>query len=188
MTEEQLHTFERFAVSQHEAVNHLYDEYLPYQHHLLLVVKNGKRFKHLIKMFKYNATQRYWNYEPLSFEVENSVIAALWGHDLFEDTHVNYNWCKEYANEYTCELIFALTNSKGRNRKERQDEAYYKGLREVPGAIFCKLCDRIANVEYGKLMGSRQIEMYKKENSEFVEKLYDENLKEMFDYLNDLLK
>jgi hypothetical protein len=57
--------------------------------------------------------------------------------------------------------------------------------------VFVKLCDRIANVQYGKMTKSRMFEMYKKENDEFVVQLgWDRKEShpygEMFRYLNNL--
>ena len=53
------------------------------------------------------------------------------------------------------------------------------------------MCDRIANVQYSKMTGSRMFEMYKKENDEFIVKLgYDDTNThpyfEMFSYLVNL--
>ncbi len=69
------------------------------------------------------------------------------------------------------DIIYALTNEKGRNRAERGNDKYYEGIRNTPGAIFVKLCDRIANVQYSKMTKSRMFEMYKKENPEFMSKV-----------------
>ena len=46
------------------------------------------------------------------------------------------------------EIVYALTNDKGRTRAERAGEQYYAGIRETPYAPFIKLCDRMANMSY----------------------------------------
>ena len=46
------------------------------------------------------------------------------------------------------EIVYALTNDKGRSRAERAGEKYYQGIRETPYAPFVKLCDRLANITY----------------------------------------
>jgi hypothetical protein len=69
------------------------------------------------------------------------------------------------------DIIYAVSNEKGKNRKERANDKYYEGIRNTPGAVFVKLCDRIANVQYSKMTGSRMFEMYKKENTEFIKEL-----------------
>lgn len=46
------------------------------------------------------------------------------------------------------EIVYALTNDKGRTRAERAGEKYYQGIRETPYAPFVKLADRLANITY----------------------------------------
>jgi hypothetical protein len=46
------------------------------------------------------------------------------------------------------EIVYALTNEKGRNRKERAGKRYYEGIRNTPYAPFVKMCDRVANIRY----------------------------------------
>ena len=84
-----------------------------------------------------------------------------------------------------------FTNEKGKNRKERANDKYYEGIRNTPGAVFVKLCDRIANVQYSKMTGSRMFDKYREENDNFVIKLgfYDNHrYVEMFNYLNQLFE
>ncbi len=74
---------------------------------------------------------------------------------------------------------------------DKENDKYYEGIRNTPGAVFVKLCDRIANVQYSKMTKSRMFEMYKKENDEFIVKLgYDDTNThpyfEMFSYLVNL--
>jgi len=65
------------------------------------------------------------------------------------------------------DIIYAVSNEKGKNRKERANDKYYEGIRQTEGASFVKICDRIANVQYSKMTGSKMFEMYKKENEHF---------------------
>ena len=162
-----------WVISQHRDTNHMYDKYLPYEFHLRMVVEAAKKFKHLI------------SYEDDFPE----VILGAWGHDLIEDTRVSYNDVKSVLGARAADIIYALTNEKGKNRKERANHKYYDGIRTTPYAVFVKLCDRIANVQYSKMTGSRMFEMYKNENPEFMKSLgYDFNheYREMFDYLTKL--
>ena len=46
------------------------------------------------------------------------------------------------------EIVYALTNDKGRTRSERAGENYYRGIRQTPYAPFVKLADRLANTTY----------------------------------------
>jgi hypothetical protein len=71
------------------------------------------------------------------------------------------------------EIVYALTNEKGRTRHERAGEKYYKGIRETPYAPFVKLCDRLANVTYSCSIdsgrdGHRMREVYKSEMGVFL--------------------
>lgn len=143
-----------WCIEQHRKTNHFYDTYLPYEFHLRMVVNVCKQF--------INIPQNQWT----------DLEIACWGHDLIEDTRVSYNDCKEILGEYVADIIYAVSNEKGKNRKERANEKYYKGITETNGATFVKLCDRIANVQYSKMTGSKMFEMYKKENISFIESLH----------------
>ena len=46
------------------------------------------------------------------------------------------------------EVVYALTNDKGRTRAERAGEHHYAGIRATPYAPFVKLCDRLANMTH----------------------------------------
>lgn len=164
----------KWCIDKHKETNHFYDAYLPYEFHLRMVAQVAVDF--LPQMdFK------------LKF-VHAEIQLACFGHDLIEDCRVSYNDCKEQLEEITANIIYAVTNDKGKNRKERAGENYYRGIQNTIGATFVKLCDRIANVQYSKLTKSRMFEMYKKENQQFVQYLYHDNYKIMFDYLDELFK
>ena len=121
-----------------------------------------------------------------------ACMLACWGHDLIEDTRVSYNDVKEHLGQEAADIIYALTNEKGKNRKERGGVKYYEGIRNTKGAVFVKLCDRIANVQYSKMTKSRMFEMYKKEHQDFELMIgrYTDNkdLEPMFEYLANLFE
>lgn len=160
----------KYAIGCHRMTNHLYGDGVPYEVHLEMVHKIGLEFQHL-----------------LSEKRQEDILAALWCHDTIEDTRQTYNDVKLATNTYIADLTYAVTNLKGRSRAERAGIEYYSGISSIPGATFVKLCDRIANVEYSKEVGSRQLEMYKSEQSNFKLFLYRIDYEEMFDYLDDLL-
>jgi (p)ppGpp synthase/HD superfamily hydrolase len=127
----------------------------------------------------------------LDEELNDYCGKAVWAHDTIEDTRVSYNDVKNQLGEEVADIVYAVTNDKGKNRKERAGDKYYEGIRNTPGAVFVKLCDRIANVQYGKMTKSRMFEMYKKENAEFIRQLgvgQGTSIKygDMFVYLNSL--
>lgn len=158
-----------FAVNCHQSTNHFYDGF-PYEFHLNMVVENAKKFIHLIPE-----------------EDRETVIAGCWVHDTIEDTRVTYNDVKEVLGEEIAELTFALTNEKGRTRKERSNEKYYQGIRDTKHAAFIKICDRIANVEYSKSENSSMYEKYQTEFEQFEYWLYCDEYHEMFEYLYSVL-
>lgn len=149
----------------------MYDTYLPYEFHLRMVVNVYQRFKDILPSnIEYGTGDRVIN--PVAqLSVSHVIHLACYGHDLIEDTRVSYNDVKKVLGEGAADIIYAVTNEKGKNRKERANDKYYEGIRNTDGAVFVKLCDRIANVQYSKMTGSRMFEMYKKENEEFGEKL-----------------
>lgn len=164
-----LDKIEKYALVSHEETNHLYDGQ-PYSFHLKMVVEVAKRFLYLIPEDKWYI-----------------VLAACWCHDLIEDARQTYNDVKAATNEEIAEIVFALTNLRGKSRKDRANHIYYKGIRETEFAVFCKLCDRIANIEYSLSKGSDMAKMYKKETPKFISYLYDEKYEDMFKYLRKIV-
>jgi (p)ppGpp synthase/HD superfamily hydrolase len=159
-----------WCITQHRNTNHYYDKYLPYEFHLRMVVQVCKDFLSL--------PERAWS------ELE----LACWGHDLIEDTRCSYNDCRTVLGEYAANIIYAVSNEKGKNRAERANDKYYEGIKNTEGAVFVKLCDRIANVQYSNLTKSRMFNMYKMENEHFVKSIFIERYKPMFIYLNQLFQ
>jgi len=139
-----------FAIEAHNKVNHLYDG-KPYSVHLAMVAHYAERYLDCIP-------QQCWQ----------TVLNAAWLHDTIEDCRLTYNDVKAIAGYEVAEIVYALTNDKGRNRKERAGENYYKGIRETAWAKYVKLCDRLANVKYSVDTNSKMLEVYKKENESFL--------------------
>ncbi len=132
----------------HQSVNQTYGKSLPYGYHLDMVVNGVRDFGHLVCV------------------CEEDVLPLFFGgyyHDSIEDARQTYNDVMAIARSYMTieqalmgtEIVYALTNDKGRNRAERAGEAYYKGIRETPYAPFVKLCDRLANITFS-CSGSEQ--------------------------------
>lgn len=159
----------QWCIDQHVNTNHKYDDYLPYEFHLRMASRVAHQFKHLLSdSVDYFTGRREYDAGIEVTETPQSVcLLAVWGHDLIEDTRVSYNDVRSVLGKAAADIIYAVTNEKGRSRKERASEKYYEGIRNTPGATFVKLCDRIANVEYSKMVGSRMYEMYRKENDGF---------------------
>lgn len=145
-----LHSID-YAVKCHQGTNHFYDKVHPYKVHLQAVYNTALKFKHLIPN-----------------EHLDDVLSACWLHDTIEDTRQTYNDVKEQTNEHIAEIVYALTNEKGKTRSERANEKYYAGIRANKCAIFVKLCDRISNMEYSKQKGSGMFKKYVDELDGFL--------------------
>ena len=181
----------KWILEQHSNTNHMYDTYLPYEFHLRMVRSVGEQFKHLLVDEEYFTGDVIVN-PSTQVSTRHACMLACWGHDLIEDTRVSYNDVKEHLGQEAADIIYALTNEKGKNRKERGGVKYYEGIRNTKGAVFVKLCDRIANVQYSKMTKSRMFEMYKKEHQDFELMIgrYTDNkdLEPMFEYLSNLFE
>lgn len=184
-----MNTRQQWCIDQHRNTNHFYDTYLPYEFHLRMVRSVGEQFKHLLVDEEYFTGDVIVN-PSTQVSTRHACMLACWGHDLIEDTRVSYNDVKEHLGQEAADIIYALTNEKGKNRKERGGVKYYEGIRNTKGAVFVKLCDRIANVQYSKMTKSRMFEMYKKEHQDFELMIgrYTDNkdLEPMFEYLANL--
>lgn len=163
-------TAKEYAIKCHEAVNQKYDGQ-PYPVHLKLVEYYGFKYRHLLPM------------KDIPY-----AIAGCWTHDIIEDTGQTFNDVKEACGERIAEIAYALTNEKGRTRKERANAAYYRGIRNTPLATFVKLCDRLANASYSIEKGSRMAVMYAKENKEFIISLSDSFIYRNIPFLRRFIK
>ena len=83
-------------------------------------------------------------------------------------------------------MVYKVTDEKGKTRKERKNDSFYKELKSDELAIFVKLCDLAANMIYGKLTNSKMFERYKAEFPNFKEKLYLEKYDDFFIYIENL--
>lgn len=104
------------------------------------------------------------------YEDDVDLRAAAWLHDVLEDTNTDYSEILKSFGKRIADLVNAVTNGEGANRKERQKEMFEKLLKNV-GAIPLKIADRIANVEWSILTNHSLLKMYVKEHSYFTEKI-----------------
>jgi (p)ppGpp synthase/HD superfamily hydrolase len=158
-----------YAIKCHAETNHKYDG-KPYETHLQMVVDYACKYADL-----------------LDENMLETVIASAWSHDAIEDCRQTYNDVKNELGIEVAEITFALTNEKGRSRKERANRIYYDGIINTPFAGFVKLCDRLANVAYSKQQGSRMIDAYRKEHKLFIAELSIIGFRPMWEELSELL-
>lgn len=167
-----------YATYLHNSTNHLYDGH-PYTKHLELVVKYAEQFSYILTSI------------GMSEDDISDAIAAAWLHDAIEDCRVTYNDIKSEMGEPIAEIVYLLSNNKGRTREERADDTYYEGIKSNPIALYVKLCDRMANIVYSidVAKNPRMLEVYKNEHHKFYLKLeYDDRYIDMWRIMEMLLK
>ena len=163
---EEIERIRQLAHELHRSVNQSYGEGLPYSYHLDMVVDNVREFGHLV------------------WAREEDVLPLMFGgyfHDSIEDARLTYNDVMHEARMLMTEeqalmgteIVYALTNDKGRTRAERAGEKYYKGIRETTYAPFVKMCDRVANITFTcsnlDSSNNRMKQVYKEEVPHFLE-------------------
>lgn len=156
------------AGSIHDFVRQTYGS-LPYHYHLDMVAELVRAYGHLV-------CKQQEDVIP--------IIFAAYFHDSIEDARLTYNDVRHIAEEYmdkeqayvAAEIVYALTNEKGRNRAERENERYFEGIRKTPYASFVKLCDRYANYSFSKEEGSGMAKAYEKEMPIFLEGIGAQNV------------
>ena len=150
----------------HASVNQTYDEHLPYSYHLNQVGMVAARHGH-----------RIVNSED---DIKAMMFAAFF-HDSIEDARLTYNDVVRRAEKYmdkvtaifAADLVYALTNEKGKNRAERENDKYFEEMRNCNGAPFLKFCDRIANMSHAKVTKSSLFKKYKQELPDFLRRIGD---------------
>ena len=157
------------AHALHESVNQTYGDGLPYGYHLDMVASLVRVYGHLV------------------CAAQTDVVPLLFGayyHDSIEDARLTYNDVMRQARQYmddeqalmATEIVYALTNDKGRTRAERAGERYYAGIRVTPYAPFVKLCDRMANISFSCQgtdgLNERMREIYRQELPHFLQAIH----------------
>ena len=150
----------------HDSVNQHYDKKHPYGFHLDMVADSVFKYGHLV-------CQSPADVLPVFF--------AAFYHDSIEDARLTYNDVTKAARLFmgdeqayiAAEMVYALTNEKGRTRAERANDRYYEGIRETPYAPFLKLADRLANITYscthGNQSNKHMRQIYRDELPHFLE-------------------
>ena len=162
---QQIERIRNAAHQLHDSVNQTYGGGLPYGYHLDMVAEGVRDFGHLV------------------CASDDDVLPLFFGayfHDSIEDARQTYNDVMNRARTMmteeqallATEIVYALTNDKGRTRAERAGDRYYQGIRETPYAPFVKLCDRMANIAFScagtDSENVRMREVYKKEVPHFL--------------------
>ena len=160
---------EQFGSDAHHKVNHLYDD-KAYSVHLKITNKYVQKYQFLLRV-----------------DLWKTALAASWLHDTIEDCRLTYNDIKQTFGEAIAEVVYAVSNEKGRNRTERANDKYYDGILANEVAHFIKLCDRLANIDYATTTGSKMVKVYTKEMPNFKNHLYDIKFDSMFKEMDEML-
>lgn len=185
--------FEQKCFKLHDDVNQKYDGN-PYSLHLRMVST------YVYSVFTLtNKTHLFGENELNCAEKLHAYFICYYSsllHDSIEDARMTYNDVKKFCDEniktrsiydfekqvslkidgeIVADIVYALTNEKGKNRKERANEKYYNGIRENKYAIIVKICDRLANMTYSCLMGSKMASVYESELESFINSVIPED-------------
>lgn len=169
-TEKFVNDAKKFALMTHHRCGQKYDKKYPYYYHLDMVSKFTLKFNSI-----------------LTGKEQMIVFIIALFHDLIEDCRLTYNDVKEKWGKEIADGVFACTELRGKNRKERHGPEYIKGLQESRLGCFTKICDIIANMTMGKRTGSRMFPMYQKEYSHTKKNLYTVEFKSLFEYIEQNL-
>jgi (p)ppGpp synthase/HD superfamily hydrolase len=104
---------------------------------------------------------------------ETLIIAARL-HDIIEDCGWTYNDVKKLFGVDVAELVYLVTDFKGRNRNERKPDELYIEMRKKVFAITLKLADRLANARRSCANRHGMGGKYKEEYVHFKEMLHNE--------------
>jgi (p)ppGpp synthase/HD superfamily hydrolase len=155
------------AARIHDEVNQEYDGW-PYIIHLREVAR-------IVKHFGYQVIQE-----------ESQILQLIFGayfHDSIEDARLTYNDVRKISAKFglvttlPADIVYSLTNLRGKNRASRASFEYYQGIRETQFASLIKLADRAANMWYSKSTGSRMFLVYKKEWKHFINSIVSPEVK-----------
>lgn len=186
--------FRQFIYDQHDIVcNQKYADNLPYSTHLSFVEAQGMKFIHLVKEgHVFNELNR--NSIPQMYK--NIVRHALIAHDCIEDARMTYNNLVSKVNSedfgnYTAsimvaDIVYCVTDEKGKSRSDRKNAKYYDELMENELALFVKLADLAANTLFSKLSGSCMYAKYKAEWPKFKNRLFIPKYEEFFNYIENI--
>ncbi len=161
MNQRLMHAIE-YAVQKHVLENQQMYGLLPFSHHLEHVYKNVQKYsKHLSDA-------------GVSLEDVQALECAAWLHDVLEDCKgVKRMDLRERFGTQVETLVYLVTDEPfpmthpKPNRQVRHAMTYEK-VRSHPLGVYLKLCDRIANVQYG----GEAMKMYRTEYDGFKRAVY----------------
>lgn len=115
--------------------------------------------------------------------------AAAYLHDVVEDTPTTIDEVRQEFGHDVADLVWAVTNEPGNNRRERARATYPK-IHALRRATILKLADRTVNVEQCWKSRDSRLFMYKREYPAFrvaLREPADTALLPIWDHLDDLM-
>lgn len=183
--------FKEVFYREHDVVcNQKYGDNLPYSFHLKCVVAQAEKFIHLIPEGYIHSDERW----AINFSYRQIVLEAAAAHDSIEDARMSYNNVVEVFKELQhkevaetiANIVYCVTDDKGKSRSSRKNDTYYSELKANKLAVYVKLCDIAANTLYSKLTNSGMYKKYKEEFRNVKSKIYLEEYDELFTYIENL--
>jgi len=168
--EMKLYQADLYALLLHHSIRQTYDG-KPYFYHVKDVAMRTLKYNHLL-----NDKQIYTAY-----------VGALL-HDAIEDCNMTYNDIKKEWGIDIANTVYACTELRGKNRKERHGQEYFDTLKVSFVGTFVKLCDIQSNIERAKNSGHSMFKAYKREWKKVKSELYTEEFDPIFVDIERLLK
>jgi (p)ppGpp synthase/HD superfamily hydrolase len=156
-----------------------YFYYYFYAIQIFLSSEKHSHYKLLTLRLHHSVRQKYGN-KPYYFHLkqvydivkrytdDDTILIASLFHDSIEDARLTFNDVKKLTYEQVANIVYAVTNEKGRNREERANKKYYEEINNCIGADLLKIADRYANMRNSKKMKPKMFKKYMLENDEFV--------------------
>lgn len=146
----------RYAVAMHGDQKYGHSDH-PYSYHIARVAEEAERLMRI---------------HELRFYDRRIMEAAAYLHDVIEDCGVSREVLAAQFGEEVAELVWAVSDGEGKNRRERKREIPEKIAKVGIMACVLKLADRIANVKESIATNNTgMLEMYRKEQEEFAKSL-----------------
>ena len=163
------------AAALHAKVNQFYDSSRPYVFHLDMVADQ------FLQLYKQSLVRGGENCE-LDPELVYAILFAIYFHDTIEDCRIHYcdvlGYAKKYLakkyQEWAADMVFAVTEEKGKTRKDRHNKKYWDGIAQVPYAYCVKMSDMCANAMYSWMTNPKRYDSYADEFKENYSSMADE--------------
>jgi (p)ppGpp synthase/HD superfamily hydrolase len=126
-----------------------------------------KHLSDVVEILQHSGFGEGNHYSERAQILRSGVLAAGWLHDVLEDTTITVEDLLQNFGIYVSDLVWAVTDEPGANRKERKAKTLAKTAAYGQNAIAVKLADRIANVRSSRFYDKKKFKMYREEQGEF---------------------